>query len=177
MAMPLRQWLWGCVGVALSAAGCAPRAVAPAPPVVPTELPPLPGLSVLLTWSAPVDLDLYVTDPTAETVYFANTPTRTGARLLRDTRCQEVGAAPTTYAEVADVPEPRPGRYRVGVDFIDDCSKKAETATFRVVVELAGARRETTGTIRLAQFQPIVVEFDITRLNGDGPLVLSQEER
>jgi len=174
--MPDRPWFPACLGLALIVAGCAARAPLPAPPA-PPQLPPLPGLSVLLTWSAPVDLDLYLTDPTSETVYFANNPSRTGARLLRDARCKDVGAVPPPYVESADVPEPRPGRYRVGVDFIDDCAQKIAEASFRIVIDFAGARREATDTIRLAQFKPIVVEFDVTRLNGDGPLVLSQEER
>jgi hypothetical protein len=156
--------------------GCARHTPLP-PPAAPAQLPPLPGLSVLLTWSAPVDLDLYLTDPTGETVYFANTPSRAGARLLRDTRCGDIGVVPPPYIETADAPEPQPGRYRVGVDFIDGCSKHADGVDFRVAIELAGARREVTGSIRLAQFQPIVVEFDITRLGGNGFLVLSQEER
>jgi hypothetical protein len=69
-----------------------------------------------------------------------------------------------------------PGRYRIGVDCIDACKAKPEPASFRVVVELAGARREATGTIRLEEFQPIVLEFELRRVNGDGSLVLSQEE-
>src|SRR5437016_5099590 len=118
--MPRRQWFLACVVFAVTGPGCAGRAPLPLPPTAPTQLPPpLPGLSVQLTWSAPADLDLYLTDPTAETVYFANTPNRTGGRLLRDTRCPDIVRAPPPYVEVADVPEPRPGRYRVGVDFID----------------------------------------------------------
>jgi len=175
--MPDRPWFLARLGLAVMLAGCAAHAPLPAPPAPAAPVPPLPGLSVVLTWSAPVDLDLYVTDPTSETVYFANNPSRTGARLLRDARCKDVGAGPAPFVESADVPEPQPGRYRVGVDFIDSCATKVAEASFRLVIELAGARRETTGTIRLAQFNPIVVEFDVTRLNGDGPLVLSQEER
>lgn len=129
----------------------------------------------MLTWDTPVDLDLYLTDPSSETVYFANTPTRTGARLVRDARCADLATATAPFVEVANMPEPMPGRYRVGVDFIDACSAQHVPVSFRVVADLAGTRQEATGTIRLEQFQPIVVEFDLRRLNSDGALTLSQE--
>ena len=130
------------------------------------------GLHVLLTWSAPVDLDLYLTDPTSETVYFANNPSHSGARLVRDTRCGDVQAEDGAFMELAYVPEPRAGRYRAGVDFIERCSAAAQPVSYRVVAELGGARRETTGVIELEKFQPIALEFDIRRDGPDGPLAL-----
>jgi hypothetical protein len=179
VSMPVRQSsLASIVAILMIGSGCTHRAPLPAPPSAPAQLPALPGLSVLLTWSAPVDLDLYVTDPSAETVYFANTPTHSGARLLRDARCRDSHSALTaSRVEIADLPEPRPGRYRVGVDFIDDCSSKTERANFRVAVDFGGTHREAIGMVQLAQFQPIVMEFEITRAKRDGSLVLSQEER
>jgi hypothetical protein len=161
--------------VTLWVAACARR-----PPLRSTP-PPAPqvalpgGLTVLLTWSTPVDLDLYLTDPSSETAYFANTPTRTGARLVRDARCRDIVGTAGPFVEVAQMAEPRPGRYRVGVDFIDACAAKPEPVSFRVVTEFGGMRREVTGTIRLEEFQPIVVEFTLQRLNSDGGLTLSQE--
>jgi hypothetical protein len=136
----------------------------------------MPGLHVVLTWSAPVDLDLYLTDPTGETTYFANNPSSRGARLLRDARCGDITGNAAPFIELVQALEPMPGRYRVGVDLIDACKATLAPVTFRVVVELGGSRRETIGTIQLAEFQPIVVEFTVQRVNGDGSLVLSQEE-
>jgi hypothetical protein len=130
---------------------------------------------VALVWSAPVDLDLYLTDPTWETVYFANNPSRAGARLLRDTRCRDLAPSESAFMELAAVTEPTPGAYRVGVDFIDACKGKPDPVGFRVVAEYGGVRRETTGTVRLAEFQPIVVEFELRRTGPGGPLTLVQE--
>lgn len=174
--MPLPRAIVLCVALTFGVVACrarAPQAVAPPPA---PALPPVSGLRVILAWSAPVDLDLYVTDPTAETTYFANNPSSRGARLVRDTRCPDVAAAAEGFLEVAHVPNPMPGRYRIGVDFIDACGAKPAPVGFRVVTELGGQRREATGTIRLEAFQPIVLEFDLQQVNGDGPLVLSQEE-
>ena len=172
--MRIRRWLLASTLFMLTA--CAPARTAPAPPPPVSAPVATSGLSVLLTWEAPVDLDLYVTDPTFETVYFANNPTRTGARLLRDARCADVldkGAPPV---EQANLPNPQPGRYRVGVDFIDVCTATKQPASFRVVIEFGGQRREITGTIRPQEFEPIVTEFSLHPLTGDGPLALSQED-
>ncbi len=165
-----------CIPLIVTVVACATRPSQPAGPPPAPSLPPTSGLRVVLTWSAPIDLDLYLTDPTSETVYFGNTPSSHGARLVHDTRCRDVAAAAEGFLEVVHVPSPMPGRYRIGVDFIDACKAKPEPAGFRVVVELAGARRQATGTIRLEEFQPIVLEFEVQRVNGDGSLVLSQEE-
>lgn len=47
--------------------------------------------------------------------------------------------------------------------------------TFRVVAAYGGARREATGTIQLAEFLPIVVEFELRPTGPDGTLTLVQE--
>ncbi len=153
-------------------AACARR---PAVPVGAPAAPPAAlatGLTVQVTWNARVDLDLYLTDPTSETVYFGNNPSRTGARLLRDTRCDDIASATAPFVETATMAEPVPGHYRVGVDFIDRCGGSDKLVEFRVVVDLAGARRDTTGMVRPDQFQPVALEFDLLRAGEDAPLRL-----
>ncbi len=168
----------GCALLGAALAACSSRRPVPPPPAPPApRLAPAAGLRVTLAWSAPVDLDLYLTDPTWETVYFANNPSRTGAQLLRDTRCRDLGSGDSAYVELAAVTDPLPGRYRVGVDFIDACQGKGHPVSFRVIVDYAGARREATGTIRLEEFQPIVVEFALRRTGAGGTLTLTQEDK
>ena len=139
------------------------------------SLPAAAGLQVALVWSAPVDLDLYLTDPTWETVYFANNPSRTGAQLMRDTRCRDVASHENAFVELASIAAPQPGRYRVGVDFMDACNGPHQPVSFRIVADYGGMRREMTGTIRLEEFLPIVVEFELRRTGPDGTLTLVQE--
>jgi hypothetical protein len=149
-----------------------------APRPLATSIPPAPprpattGRHLARVWGAPVDLDLYLTDPTWETVYFANNPSRTGARLLRDARCGDVAASDPVFVELAAMTDPLPGRYRIGVDFIDACKAPHDPVSFRVVADYDGVRRETVGTIRLEEFQPIVVEFELRRTGPDGVLTL-----
>ncbi|MGE3464932.1 MAG: hypothetical protein AB7I04_23750, partial [Pseudomonadales bacterium] len=49
------------------------------------------GLVVRLMFDEHVDLDLYVTDPLLETVYFARHDSRTGGRIVSDVRCDTSG--------------------------------------------------------------------------------------
>jgi hypothetical protein len=142
--------------LALLLAAC--RAPLVLPPAV--LAPDSPGLHVLLTWDAPVDLDLYVTDPSWETVYFANTPSRAGGRLEGDIRCATLKLS-GPQAEWVRFPEPKAGPYRIGVDFIDACDSDIEAVPFRVVVGLEGERREQTGTVLLERFQPTFFELEI----------------
>jgi hypothetical protein len=127
-----------------------------------------PGLSVVLAWDAPVDLDLYVTDPAWETVYFANNPSRSGGELLHDVKCRDVGNAGSTLHEVARFPAPQPGVYRVGVDFIDRCRSRAELASFRVAARSGTTTIAVTDTLRPEQFRSIVLEVDLSGPEGNG---------
>lgn len=122
------------------------------------DLTPLgPGeVRVRLAFAADADLDLYVTDPLQETVYFANTPTASGGRLAADLRCD----APAPRVETIRFPHGPPGRYRVGVDFPEPCGEGVERAGFLVVVETGRSRREATGSLQALEFRPIVMEFD-----------------
>jgi hypothetical protein len=144
--------------VSLAACSVSGEAAPPAP-AAPVARPD-GALHVILTWAAPVDLDLYVTDPVGETVYFANNPTRAGARLERDARCGTLGAGRGLLEEVR-MTAPVPGRYRVGVDFIDSCGSGLTSVPFRVAVDHGALRREADGTASPNQFEVIVLEFEV----------------
>jgi uncharacterized protein YfaP (DUF2135 family) len=164
----MSKWLNGPI-LGLLLAGCAAPADLEPPPSLPARAAE-PGLRLELLWSAPVDLDLYVTDPTWETVYFGNTPSRSGGRLEQDQRC---GGSAATRTEIVRFAEPRAGPYRIGVDFIDACDSRAEKATFRVAATLNGVTREATGTANLNVFQPIVLELELVS-RADGSMAFSK---
>jgi hypothetical protein len=112
------------------------------------------GIRVRLAFSAGADLDLYVTDPTFETVYFANSPNRAGGRLEADVRC----SAPGPRIETIRFPAAMPGAYRVGVDFPERCKGGAARAAFAVHIEGAGLEATHEGIIEAGHFIPIVLE-------------------
>ncbi len=136
--------------VAAVASGCA-RVRTPPPPVPPSEES---GLHVVLTWDAPADLDLYVTDPRGETFYYA----KPGGIFVRDAGCGD-GAGPRV--EEVRWPKPEPGRYRIGVDFPEACAAGVDTVAYRVVVDLGSGRHEQLGVAKLLVRNPVAVEVEI----------------
>jgi hypothetical protein len=145
------------------AAGCARRARLPEPPPAP---PPTDGggLTVTLAWDAPVDLDLYVTEPGLETVYFANRRTGRGGVLARDARCADAAAGPRV--EQAHWATPPPGTYRVAVDFLETCrGARAVDVAYRLAVDHDGRREEHVGRAHVGERDRGALEFTI---GGDG---------
>ena len=128
------------------------RALAEAPPPDPSEL------LVHLAFGPGADLDLYVTDALQETVYFANTPSGSGGRLLEDLHCGSPGG--TDRVETVRFAAPPAGRYRVSVDHPRSCGRGRE-AGFAVAAQHGGAVRFQTGSVAQRVFLPIVLELDV----------------
>jgi len=115
-----------------------------------------PGeIAVRLAFPAAADLDLYVSDPLDETVYYANTPVRSGGKLDADRRCEH--AAPRV--ETIRFAAPLPGRYRVGVDFQHACDEGAEVVPWAISIEAHGERRLLRGLAEWSVFASRVDEF------------------
>lgn len=121
------------------------------------------GLLVRLAFDDVADLDLFVTDPLQESAYFANTPTRSGGRLLDDRRCSD----PSPRVEAIHFPRPIAGRYRVGVDFHGRCEETSvsgdakDEGVYMVRVEEGGRVLERRGMLTPGLFEVIVIEFDV----------------
>ncbi|MFQ5699814.1 MAG: hypothetical protein ACE5IL_16240 [Myxococcota bacterium] len=123
-----------------------------------SQPPPRAGsLRVRLAFGAGADLDLYVTGPARETVYFANSPARSGGTLERDLRCD----GPAPRIEVVRFERAAPGRYRVGVDFPRRCGGGRDPVSFVVYLETDRGRRERRGSILPGHFLPIVLTGEL----------------
>jgi uncharacterized protein YfaP (DUF2135 family) len=129
------------------------RSAAPSAPAEPIQS----GVTVTLRWTAPVDLDLYVTDPSLETVYFGNPRTASGGRLERDARCTD--GATAEHLERARWERPPSGRYRIAVDFIERCAGRGDAAAYELTVDVAGRRIDAPGRARLGVRDARVLEF------------------
>ena len=116
-------------------------------------------LVVRLAFAAQADLDLYVTDPLLETVYYANTPSRSGGALERDLRCDEPGGE--VRVETIRFEAPLPGRYRVGVDYPHRCEGGDDVMPYALSIEAKGSRSELLGFGELLEFTTIVTEFEV----------------
>jgi hypothetical protein len=117
------------------------------------------GLELRLAFPGDVDLDLYVTDPQLETLYYANTPVRSGGELLEDRRCDgDPDGVPRI--ETARFAAPLTGRYRVGVDHPSSCRGGADVAPYLLSIETPEGRRRLRGLSERLRFDSIVIEFD-----------------
>ena len=162
------------VGALLGGCGDAPPAGPPLPPApawtperseaagaLASRLSSLPAASpgeirVHLAFGPEVDLDLYVTGPQEETVYYANSPSAIGGELLEDQRCAHKGVRIETIRFPL-----RPGPYRVGVDYPHACGEADEPAPFALLVETPGGRDGLRGIAVHQVFEPVVLEFDL----------------
>jgi len=137
----------GCVGD-----GTAPRPTSPAPQPHP------PGsVQVRLVFGEQADLDLYVTDPNLETVYFGNNPSRGGGVLTADVRCD----AATPRSEAVSFMDACPGRYRVGVEHASNCTRRSGPVPYRVEVLAGESEWQVEGEIEPGAFDNQVLEFEL----------------
>jgi hypothetical protein len=122
------------------------------------------GLLVQLAFGAEADLDLYVTGPLLETVYFANHESKSGGKISDDIRCDKQ----SFRIEEVWFDAPMPGRYRVGVDYPEQCNGNREPAAYVISVLQDGKRQEVRGSVSLRQFDVIVLEFEVEELKAEG---------
>lgn len=78
-------------------------------------------LLVMIQWNSRVDLDLFLTGPAGETIYFGNRKARAGYMMREESDCKTISASSKPYHETALIPAARVGRYRVSVDYILSC--------------------------------------------------------
>ena len=115
-------------------------------------------MKIRLAFNADADLDLYVTDPRLETIYFANHESKSGGRIESDIRCDFTG----DRVESINFLRPAPGLYRVGVDYPLSCGPESKAAAFAVSVTGAGVEVRAAGHLEQTRFKPIVLEFEVT---------------
>lgn len=116
------------------------------------------ALRIWLAFGAAADLDLYVTDPRDETIYFANERAAAGGRLVADARCE----SPAPRIEEVVFAAPQPGRYRVGVDYMtyrDQCGGQPPVVAYVIAIDGPQGRRIERGLARRGIFDARRLEF------------------
>ena len=121
------------------------------------------SLVVEITWDDPVDLDIFLTDPPGETVYFANRLAKSGAAMGMESGCGEAAQGGRPYTESIRIPAALAGRYRVSVDFIKDCGHTTLGADLRVVVKTADGAvlGRAESEVQYRNLNPVAWEFEI----------------
>ncbi|MFP6837197.1 MAG: hypothetical protein VB948_13960 [Pseudomonadales bacterium] len=127
-----------------------------------------PDLIVRLAFGEEADLDLYVTDPLLDTVYFARHESRTGGRISADVRCDSSGSR----IEEVRFDAPWAGRYRVGVDHPKRCdgASPPAPAAYAVTAQVNGKTYTASGSVAVEQFQLVVLEFELQEGSADAQL-------
>ena len=114
-------------------------------------------LHIHLIFGEEADLDLYVTGPGSETIYFGNNPSRAGGVLESDQRCD----VPAPRIERIRVPAAASGRYRVGVEFAAKCRTLRGPVPYRIEVRGNDLQIDQPGKISLGHFENVALEFDL----------------
>lgn len=121
-------------------------------------------VQVTLTWDTEADLDLWVTDPLGELIYFGNSSSNSGGQLDRD---DVDGFGPENIFWPAEqAPE---GQYTVQVDYFSG----GQTTNYNVLVQAFGKTRNYTGSI-LPNQTINVTTFSDTELNSNGKFLPCQ---
>ncbi|MFS8900279.1 right-handed parallel beta-helix repeat-containing protein, partial [Synechococcus sp. H60.2] len=102
-----------------------------------------PPLQITLTWKTIDDLNLFVTDPTQQTVFFLKPSIPSGGTLEADANreCVEVTTSPVENVFWASAPPT--GSYVVAVELFKRCSKGTDPIPFTVTVRKSGSAAQT----------------------------------
>jgi len=117
-------------------------------------------LRVRLAFGLAADLDLYVTDPLDETIYFANERAAAGGRLVGDARCD----SPSPRIEQIVFAAPSAGRYRIGVDYMvwrDACGAQPAVVAYVIAIDGPSGRRVERGLARRGIFDAKRLELTL----------------
>ena len=122
------------------------------------------ALRLELTWSAPVDLDLFVTGPSGETIYFGNKQAKNGDKVIEESNCESVISKSGHLRETVFIPAAQSGKYRVSVDFILQCGSNLEDVAAKI--DLFNAQNDTkltqqTITVRRQVLNTVAMEFEV----------------
>lgn len=130
-------------------------------------------VQVTLTWwnTSPLDLDLWVYEPSGEKCYYANPVTETNGQLDRDNLCgnYENGRPENIFWQTAPV-----GTYRVVVDWFSDCGNNLPPQQFEVRVIAPGYTNTFSmsvlpdDTTQVTTFE-VGSSFGISAPSGDFP--------
>jgi hypothetical protein len=117
-------------------------------------------VQVTLTWysSAQVDLDLHVTDPAGQTVYYNNKTVASGGSLDRDNQCDDYvnGRPENVFWSAAPT-----GDYTVVVKWYEACTSGASSMPFTVRVVNKGTVSTHSGTVSAGSPSVEVVKFKV----------------
>ncbi|MBC7568191.1 MAG: hypothetical protein H7319_00460 [Spirosoma sp.] len=117
-----------------------------------------PRFNLIFTNETNVDLDLYVTDPNKETLYYRRrTASKSGGKLDVDCRCGSCPQGPNENIFWLLAPTSPRGKYEVWVNYYDNCTSPLQPASYTLRI-IDDSRRS-----------PIVATFTGSLTSDDSP--------
>ncbi|MFH1830254.1 MAG: hypothetical protein ABH871_05720 [Pseudomonadota bacterium] len=154
-----------CAGIVIEAAGTALESASDTQENLNTEIQivemglPYGGgaVQVTLSWSEQVDIDLYVTDPDGETIYYGHTTSASGGLLDHDDRDGGTTAEPAAE-NIYWLSGAPTGTYTVEVDYY---SSSGPATTYEIVISVDGTiiADPYTGTLTSSDPKTLVTTF------------------
>jgi hypothetical protein len=105
-------------------------------------------VQVTLTWDLAADLDLHVTEPSGEEIFFYHTQSATGGMLDRDRQCDpaDLGRPENVFWPKGRAPH---GTFAVKVHYFAACQGTSGSVPFRVRTVVDGAAHTYTGSLNV----------------------------
>lgn len=118
-------------------------------------------VNVTLEWATDADLDVFVTDPGGETIFYGNTNSASGGELDVDSHadCTNPGTNGVENVFWADNNAPE-GTYQVFLNNYDNCG--ASSTDYTVTISVLGAETVFTGTTRTTGETQNITSFENT---------------
>lgn len=117
-------------------------------------------IQATLTWESTNDLDLWVTDPAGETIFFQEPFAASGGRLDVDANagCQELTTTPVEniFWPSGEAPS---GEFRVEVQYYQQCESSAATS-YHVRLLIDGEESEFEGTVLAEDDRHVIAVFE-----------------
>jgi len=132
-------------------------------PAVANPLKAGEGAVLELIWQVPVDLDLFLTGPGGETIYFGNRTARLGHQMIAESDCAAVSEREAPYIERAQIPIAHSGTYRASIDFIKHCGMGESTVKAALKLMAADGtliQHKYDITVKFQQLNAVAWEFD-----------------
>ncbi|MEQ9462956.1 MAG: hypothetical protein RJQ10_04815 [Haliea sp.] len=117
------------------------------------------SLEISLDWRSnpPVDLDIYVTEPGGETIFFDNEVSAAGGSLDWDNQCSNYQDGRT---ENVSWTSPPIGSYKIEVDCFDACTTSSATVPFKINVKAGGSTSSYSGQAVCGEDRTFVADFN-----------------
>lgn len=98
------------------------------------------AIQVTSAWNTGADIDMYVTDPSGQTLSYSNTSTSSGGVLDHDARGQCVGGQQNSTIENVywNSAQPPHGTYTVALHYFSDCNVNAGPTPTTVSIAVGG---------------------------------------